>query len=160
MLSDRALARAQGIADYPEGDPRKQENPKGSNWGHPVQDYLASVGIYFPASWCMAFMYWCFDDAAHQLGLTNPMAKIGGVLAQWNLSKADQYKGSMPQVGDVFIMDLGHGLGHTGIVEKVNPDGSLATIEGNTNDTGSREGYEVCRKTRHLGTTIIGFLRF
>ena len=34
----------------------KQEKPLGSNWGIPVQDYLKSVGITHPASWCMAFV--------------------------------------------------------------------------------------------------------
>ena len=34
-----------------------EETPRGSNWGVPVKDYLISVGINFPASWCMAFIY-------------------------------------------------------------------------------------------------------
>ena len=41
-----------------------KENPLGSNWGKPIQDYLKSVGINFPASWCMAFVYWCFEQIA------------------------------------------------------------------------------------------------
>lgn len=36
---------------------------------------------------------------------------------------------------------------HTGIVTAVSED-VFHTIEGNTNDTGSREGYEVCARTR------------
>lgn len=36
---------------------------------------------------------------------------------------------------------------HTGIVIGVGPD-TIETIEGNTNDEGSREGYEVCRRMR------------
>ena len=31
-------------------------------------------------------------------------------------------------------------------------DGTFATIEGNTNDEGSREGYEVCRRVRGRGS--------
>ena len=53
-------------------------------------------------------------------------------------------------------MDFGKGLGHTGFVERI--DGtSIHTIEGNTNDTGSREGYEVCRRIRKINT-IKGFI--
>ena len=37
-----------------------EETPRGSNWGVPVKDYLIPVGINFPASWCMAFIYWCY----------------------------------------------------------------------------------------------------
>ncbi len=152
ILSDRALERAKGQIG-------QKENPLGSNWGHPVQDYLASVGIGFPASWCMAFMYWCFKDAALQLGMKNPLFKTGGCLVQWNKSSSFQW--DEPAVGDVFIMDHGHGLGHTGIVEKVNGDGTITTIDGNTNDNGSREGIAVERKIRKIkGDKIIGYLRF
>lgn len=139
----------------------KEENPRGSNWGKaddPVPQYLASVGINFPASWCMAFLYWCYGQAADQLGLINPMAKTGGVLTGWGNRPRNQVK--LPAVGDLFIMDLGHGLGHTGIIESIDADGTLHTIEGNTNDTGSREGYEVARKVRHNQKPIIGYLRF
>lgn len=152
QLSDRALERAAGQVG-------QKENPLKSNWGHPVQDYLASVGIYFAASWCMAFMYWCFKDAAGQLGIKNPMARTGGCLAQ--LSQSEKYKVTDdPQPGDVFIMDLGHGLGHTGIIESIDPDGTLHTIEGNTNDDGSREGIAVERRARHQAHPIIAYLRF
>lgn len=130
----------------------EEEKPRGSNWGHPVQDYLASVGISFPASWCLAFVYWCFDKAAKQLEAQNPLVRTGGVLHEWNtISKG--FKASTPQIGSIFIQDHGHGLGHTGIVEKI-VDGMLYTIEGNTNDTGSREGYEVCRKIRNPAKCI------
>ena len=39
---------------------------------------------------------------------------------------------------------------HTGIIVSAGP-GSMATIEGNTNDDGSAEGYEVCARTRGYG---------
>lgn len=136
----------------------QKENPLGSNWGHPVQDYLASVGINFPASWCMAFMYWCFEHAAGQLGTPNPLFKTGGVLAQWNNSKPNQTL-MMPKSGYIFIMDFGNGTGHTGIVESVDADGTLHTIEGNSNDTGSREGIEVVRHLRKPNT-LKGYLSF
>lgn len=152
QLSDRALERAIGQVG-------QKENPLRSNWGHPVQDYLASLNIFFAASWCMAFLYWCFKDAAGQLGIKNPMARTGGCLAQ--LSQSEKYKVvGPPAVGDIFIMDHGHGLGHCGIIEKIDPNGTLHTIEGNTNDTGSREGIEVERKVRKQIPPIIAYLRF
>ena len=60
--------------------------------------------------------------------------------------------------GAIFIMDFGKGVGHTGLVVKVNKDGTVDTIEGNTNDEGSREGYEVCRRVRKL-SSIKGFIQ-
>jgi hypothetical protein len=133
----------------------KCENPVGSNWGKPVKDYLASVCINFPASWCMAFVYWCFDQAKKEG--QNPLIKTGGVLFAWN--KADKkHRITECQAGDIFIMDFGKGLGHTGIVERVD-ENFIYTIEGNTNDSGSREGIMVCRKQRPK-KKIKGYLRY
>lgn len=136
----------------------QQEKPLGSNWGKPVQEYLASVGINFPASWCMAFVYWCFEQVKDpSKAIPNPLVKTGGVLRAWN--EADKkYRVTKPQPGDIFIMDFGKGLGHTGFVEKT--DGTfIYTVEGNSNDTGSREGIEVTRKQRPI-KKIKGFLRY
>jgi hypothetical protein len=136
----------------------KQENPKNSNWGKPVQDYLASVGITFPASWCMAYVYWCFKQASLNLKVTNPLIKTGGVLAHWNQADS-KYKISLnPEPGDIFIMDFGKGLGHTGIVESTTAS-HINTIEGNSNNDGSRNGNEVVRHNM-AKTSIKGYLRY
>lgn len=135
----------------------KQEDPKGSNWGHPVRDYLASVGISFPASWCMAFVYWCFDQASQASYTGNPLTRTGGVLHAWDLGGSHRLLIN-PMPGDIAIFDHGHGLGHTGIVES-SDDINIHTIEGNTNDTGSREGFEVIRKIRRRDT-VKGYLRY
>lgn len=135
----------------------QQEHPKGSNWGVPVQDYLASVGIHFPASWCMAFVYWSFEGATKDMAMQNPLVRTGGVLAAWNTALHNRIEKD-PQSGDIFIMNFGHGLGHTGFVESVQGD-FIHTVEGNSNDTGSREGFEVVRKVR-AKAKIVGYLRY
>ncbi len=135
-----------------------EEIPKGSNWGVNVKKYLASVGIDFPASWCMAFVYFCVSEACKANGSKNSLVKTGGVLNQWsNVNSALKVK--TPQPGDIFNMDFGGGHGHTGFVEKVEGD-RIQTIEGNSNADGSREGYEVCRKPggRPI-SSIKGFIR-
>lgn len=126
----------------------KAEIPHGSNWGEHVQKYLKSVGITFPAAWCMAFVYYCYSEACKEAKIPNVLIKTGGVLRQWN-EIPKQYKWSVPKVGAIFIMDYGKGLGHTGIIERIEGD-IIYTIEGNTNDEGSREGYEVARRTRSI----------
>jgi hypothetical protein len=135
-----------------------QEAPGHKNTGKDVEKYLACVGLGAGFSWCMAFDYWCFNEAAERLGRKNPLFKTGGVLEQWRQRK-EKFRAQTPQPGDIFIMDHGKGQGHTGIVEKVNEDGTINTIEGNTNDEGSREGYEVCRRIRSRAK-ILGYLRF
>lgn len=140
------------------GELGKQEIPKGSNWGADVKKYLASVGINSPAPWCMSFVYWCFSQAANELGVPNPLFKTGGVLLQYQKRKNDFGLRANPQAGDIFIMQFKGGLGHTGIVEK-SDEQFIYTVEGNSNEDGSREGYEVCRHKRPK-TSILGYLRF
>lgn len=144
-----------------------EEVPRGSNWGDDIKKYLHSVGIDFPASWCMAFVYWCVEQAGIRIpdgigGLRNPLIKTGGVMRQWNQIETHQMfqpkcKFNSPIAGDIFIMDFGKGLGHTGFVEFVEGD-FIHTIEGNTNDEGVREGFEVCRRVRKI-SSCIGFIR-
>lgn len=136
----------------------KEESPRGSNKGPEVNQYLASVGIPPGNSWCMAFVYWCFNQASIQLKIANPLTKTGGVLNEYSHEKLNQV--ATPQAGDIFIMDLGNGLGHTGIIESINPNGTLHTIEGNTDPAGSRNGYGVFRRERKASHPIIGYLRF
>lgn len=127
------------------------EQPHGSNKGPEVDQYLACVGIHSPAAWCAAFVVWTHLQA----GVTN-IARTGGVLDLYNKSPENRVKN--PEPGDVVIFDYGGGKGHTGIVEAVSGD-TLTTIEGNTNDDGSREGYEVARRQRSASKAK-GFLRF
>lgn len=136
-----------------------QENPIYSNWGRDVSKYLLSVGIDFPASWCAALVYWCFNQACIDLAMENPLTKTAGVLRLWNSAKPAN-KVTEPQAGDIFIMDFGKGLGHTGIVEKTDKD-FIYTIEGNSNNNGDRNGYEVVRHGRLINNHLIkGYLRY
>src|SRR5690606_29533417 len=128
---------------------------RGSNAGEAVEKYLRSVGLGKGYAWCMAFAYYCYKEASKKLGVNNPLYKTAGVLMQWH--KSIPFRSSVPQPGCLFIMDHGGGKGHTGFVEKVLPGGKIQTIEGNTNDDGSREGYEVCRRVRNI-SSVKGFL--
>ena len=134
-----------------------QEVPKGSNRGPQVSKYLASVGLNPGYAWCMAFVYWCAQQAEISLKEPNPLVRTAGVMKQW-LSIPGKYKHPNPLPGDIFIMSFGHGTGHTGFVTDIHINGTFDTIEGNSNSDGSREGYEVCR---HCRTTrsVHGFIR-
>ncbi len=74
------------------------------------------------------------------------------------LKASGSWKGkSNPQPGDLVLFDWDgdRQADHIGIVEKVNGDGSISTIEGNTeNPQTGREG--VWRRTRSL-STVLGF---
>lgn len=122
----------------------------GHNDGPIVEKYLASVGLGKGYSWCEAFCYYCVG----QFYKPNPMVRTGGVLRQWEETKLK--KSLTPVADSMFIMDLGKGLGHTGFVTEVKGD-SILTIEGNTNNDGSREGIGVFARKRKI-STIKGYI--
>ena len=55
-----------------------------------------------------------------------------------------------------FLRGGPYGYLHVGIVEQAHSDGTMTTIEGNTNHDGSANGYEVCRRVRRIETCDFG----
>jgi len=155
-MSESLAQKALGIAITQDGI---AEKPKGSNSGPEVNQYLKSVGLGKGFPWCMAFVYWCVGKAATALEIKNPLIKTGGVMLQWNATKLPKLTNNSKVVkpGDIFIMEFGHGTGHTGFVEKIEGK-TVYTVEGNTNDDGSREGYEVARRKRPI-SSFKGFIQ-
>ena len=146
-----------------------REQPRNSNRGPQVEAYLSSTGTPPGYSWCCAFVYWCFEQAANQSGRENPMIKTPGCLDHWNRARKKGIHVVPPRAaldnpelvkpGMVFIMDHGGGAGHTGFVEKVN--GSLiTTIEGNTDASKTREGGGVYRLKRKIVEINKGFIDY
>lgn len=144
------------------------EVPPSSNREPQVDEYLRRAGLNPVGqhySWCMAFVYWCFDEATKSLGKKNPLVKTPGCLKQWNETTCPKIKmadaknnPSLIKPGFVFIIDHGKGMGHTGIVESVN-GGFITTIEGNTSSSGSANGTGVMRLTRRkIGSISKGFI--
>lgn len=144
------------------------EAPKGSNSGPMVNKYLLSAGLAPGYAWCQAFVYWCYASAAAQLAIRCPAIRTAGVQECWNktpalqkITKADALNNPhLILPGHQFILLFGAGTGHTGIVESI--DGTtITTIEGNSNNDGSREGYEVVRHQRNLTDKALqGFIKY
>ena len=140
---------------------------KKSNWGHPFQDYLASVGIYFPAPYCMSGIYYCYSEASKITGLRNPLMRTGGVLKQWNyfISSGEKVE-ALPEKYDLLFWQnyarmngklKAKTTGHIEIIEKVGKKGWVETIGFNTSSglSGSqRDGGGVHRRNRHLYNPI------
>ncbi|MBX5481115.1 MAG: peptidoglycan-binding protein [Myxococcaceae bacterium] len=120
------------------------------NNGGPALKYQNFFGRGYEP-WCADFVSWVFTNAGKPFNdpycpsIVNKLKAMG------------HWKGkSNPQPGDMVIFDWDGGLAdHIGIVEKVNPDGSIVTIEGNTtNPSTGQQG--VWRRTRYL-SQIEGF---
>ena len=178
-----AVSRAGGLSGLALGIASTQvgvlEKPPGSNKGPEVNQYLQSVGIgpgvTDPANryWCAAFVYWCFNGAAESLGIVTPVTRTPGVLKHWRaakkvegrtIAKAEILKDpGLVRPGMIFIHDYGSGLGHTGLVERVDASGRLITVEGNINRAASsRNGIGVFRTDRRtiMDEKFIGMIRY
>ncbi|MCI0338016.1 MAG: peptidoglycan-binding protein [Acidobacteria bacterium] len=151
-----------------------RENPLGSNRGREVDQYLRAVGLNPVGNsfaWCVAFTHFCYLKAAELLQRDNPHIKTAGVLDHWNkagrkpgvlrITKAEAIADlDLVRPGSLFIIDLGEGLGHSGMVIETT-NGRLVTIEGNTNDNGSRNGIGVFRRdARKINQINKGFIDY
>ena len=79
-------------------------------------------------------------------------------MTRWRVRQATGFSGSRSRhngarikPGSFFLKLATHGepfkYAHTGIVVRADNE-TFASIEGNTNDEGSAEGFEVCARTR------------
>jgi hypothetical protein len=151
-----------------------RERPLGSNRGPEVDQYLRAVGLNPVGNsfaWCVAFTHFSYLKAAESLGRENPHIMTAGVLAHWQ--KAGRKPGvlrvtnaeavgdpGLVKPGSLFIIDLGGGLGHSGMVMETS-NGRLLTVEGNTNDGGSRNGIGVFqRDARKINQINKGFIDY
>jgi len=148
------------------------EQPRGTNRGPEVDVYIRSTGLN-PADdsypWCVCFLYWVFGQAAKVKGVENPLPKTAGVIALWKLGlkseagvvRKSEASGQTVKPGMIFMLDLGGGKGHAGLVIDVQGD-HVITIEGNTNPGGSSDGFGVFRReSRPISTSVLlGYLDF
>jgi len=152
------------IVMYAQSHLAAQARELGCNQGPWVRAYMdGQEGKDFP--WCAGFVQTIFDLACSAVGFkfteVMPRTFSCDTIGLFALSQnrlipqaqiAKRFKEIAP--GDVFLVKHPKNnldWTHTGLIESKGK-GYLITIEGNTNDEGSREGYEVCRRRRDLRT--------
>lgn len=136
-----------------------------TKYGYDMHGIYPSV-MDFPASWCDAFVDWCFFKA---YGKATAKSLLGGNFDDYTVASAQMFKNhnaldNKPEVGaQVFFTKNGavSGCYHTGLVIAVSKDGkTITTIEGNTSATGSNivaNGGCVAKKTRVVSrNTLFG----
>jgi uncharacterized protein (TIGR02594 family) len=131
----------------------------GNNEGTRIREYRsATAGAEnTPGPWCAYFVSWLAKNAGAPVGAGGNGTGYVPTLEAWGRqeNRYQDFSAGRPQPGDIAIFDWG-GDGtadHTGIVERVDADGSIHTIEGNASD-------QVMRRT-YAGSTndIKGFVR-
>ncbi len=134
----------------------------GQNRGPWVRLYMfGNEGADWP--WCAGFVTFLMNQASELTGIAKPIqgsvscdslaeqAKAAGIFVpQGSLQPG------MPGPGAIFLRRrTSTDWTHTGIVTESNPQ-YFFTVEGNTNDEGDREGYEVCsRRQGYVGRDFI-----
>ena len=73
------------------------------------------------------------------------------VMGDYAIKQKANVPWSKKKVGDVILFDFNHNgtSDHTGIIEAINSDGTITTIEGNTSETSNDNGGNVMRRTRY-----------
>jgi CHAP domain len=105
------------------------EQPPGSNDGPAIATYRTAVAGAQPGEpWCAYFASWAAQQAGTPIGDTGQGLGSVAEITDW-AQRTGRYlpAGSTPAPGDLILF----GDEHVGVVESVNPDGSLTTVEGN-----------------------------
>jgi hypothetical protein len=134
------------------------EEIDGTNKGPRVDTYKAATTLPPHESWpwCAAFVCWVVREAMKATGAVytfqRPSTAGAWDLERWSREQDDSTQTRKPagrdiQAGDIICFTFSH----TGFaISAPDADGWLSTIEGNTDDAGSREGGGVFRKRRHI----------
>jgi len=110
--------------------------------------------------WCAGFVTFVMKQAAQTLGKPMPIPgsvscdslaaqgrEAGRFVSDTDLRSGKVAARDMPAASLFLVRRTSTDWTHTGIVTAFD-QGMFHTIEGNTNDEGSREGYEVCARLR------------
>jgi hypothetical protein len=137
-----------------------REVPDYSNKGPEVERFLRNVGLDGGNPWCMAFVYTCFQTANY--------VNVNGLQILIPTGSCQTQADHARDAGLLVAADDAHGklapgwvmlqwhpeldrYAHCGIVTKYDAaNDDFFTIEGNSNETGAREGDCVCRQHRNL----------
>lgn len=168
MLNPRGLLVEVAIGEIGVHETSRNRGP-GIEKYWPVTHY--PEGYKHRAPWCAAVLVWIVWKT---LALQRERRIEGGIaLTEWTRPKSagvkywipwarragclvfgPDSKKYVPEPGDIVVFTFSH----IGLVEKRINKNSVRTLEGNTDDDGSREGNKFCRRRRTLGI-IRAFIR-
>ena len=146
LFSQNTTELAQKVSDIYTAEIGVRELT-GQNDGDRVEEYLACVGHKKGAAWCAAFVSWCFKKAG-----------VKAVRSAWSpdwfktnvIYTHGEKNNTVPTKSDVFgiyYQNKGR-IAHVGFIDEWTDGNYFITVEGNTNDSGSREGDGVYKKRR------------
>lgn len=150
---------------------------KPNNYGFYDEEFdkkMELVGFNSGESWCALFAELVWKEAYSQynsfmVAILDKLFSDSAVKTFSNFSKSSMFTiGKVPEIGSLVVWQKylngeKSWQGHIGIFTGM-IGGKMLTIEGNTNDNGSREGDGVYKKTREInyfndnGLRLLGFV--
>jgi hypothetical protein len=128
------------------------EQPPGSNDSPRIAQYRQATAGSGIGPWCAYFVSWAAQQAGAPLGEAGQGFGSVGALAAW-AQRTGRFTpagpGAVPSPGDLVVW----GGSHIGLVESVDPDGTLHTIEGNSSNMVTRRTHDAS------GDGAAGFVR-
>ena len=129
-----------------------KEEPMGSNCGPMIDRWNMSVNAPLGSFWCASFVSGVALEWEYKSGLDWPICFSADCDVWLAVAKKHGILHKSPQVGDLMLLvkTLPNGRQdafHIGIVEGQDDNGIWKSIEGNSNDDGSRNGYEVAHRS-------------
>src|SRR4051794_7792773 len=135
-----ATGAGQAALQFAQAEVGQTEQPPGSNDSARIAQYRQSTAGSGVGPWCAYFVSWAAQQAGAPLGETGQgFGSVGAVAGwaqrtgRWNAAGS----GVAPQAGDLVVW----GGEHIGIVESVDPDGTIHTIEGNSSNMVARRTH-------------------
>lgn len=133
----------------------------GNNDGKQVEEYLASCHLGKGNAWCAAFVNWTLQKCGYET-VKSPAWSPSWFTPDYLIYKRNSDLKTTPDQADVFgIYFANKGrIAHVGFIDSwPENDNFCITVEGNTNEAGSREGDGVYKK-RRLKSQINSVSRF
>ena len=129
---------AQAMLQAASAEVGQTEQPPGSNDSPRIAQYRSATAGSGVGPWCAYFVSWAAKQAGMPLGEQGQGFGAVSAVADWAQRTGRSLPaGSTPQAGDLIVW----GGRHIGIVESVDANGSIHTIEGNSSNAVSRRTY-------------------
>jgi hypothetical protein len=129
----------QAILNAVRGEVGVAEQPPGSNDSPRIAQFRQATAGSGVGPWCAYFTSWAARQAGVPLGDSGQgFGRVDDVYAwaQRTGKAIPNGAGVKPQPGDLIVWDE-----HIGVVDSVDPDGAIHTIEGNSSDKVSQRTY-------------------
>jgi hypothetical protein len=123
-----------------QGEVGQTEQPPGSNDSARIAQYRQATAGSGVGPWCAYFVSWAAQQAGAPLGESGQGFGSVSALAGW-AQRTGRFTpagpGVAPAPGDLIVW----GGEHVGMVESVDPDGTIHTIEGNSSNMVTRRTH-------------------